>query len=86
MKGSAVNIDPIEVKRRIETGLSGSEVHVEGDGQHFEAIIVHGAFAGKSMIEQHRMVYDTLGPGMGGVHALSIKTYTPEQWERSKPR
>ena len=84
MKGVTVNIDPQEVQRRIAAGLPGCEVHVEGDGQHFNAVIVHGEFAGKSMLEQHRMVYDTLGPAMGGVHALSLRTYTPEQWQRTK--
>lgn len=69
-----------EVKRLIEAGLPGSEVTVSGDGRHFEAVVVSGAFAGKSMLHQHRMVYATLGDSFqsDAIHALSVKTYTPE--------
>ena len=69
----------------IETGLPGAQVQVEGDdGQHFAAIIVSEAFAGKSMLEQHRLVYGALGNSMeGAIHALSIKTFTPESWAKA---
>jgi acid stress-induced BolA-like protein IbaG/YrbA len=51
------------------------------DGTHFEATIVSQAFVGKSMIAQHQMVYASLGDRMKAeIHALSIKTYTPEKW------
>lgn len=77
-------MDPDEVKRIIEQGLIGAEVRVTGDGRHFEAVVVADAFAGKGVLQQHRMVYDTLGNRFEDdvVHALSIKTYTPEQWAR----
>jgi len=77
-------VDPQEVKRLIESGLPDSEVHIDGDGRHFQAIVVSPQFAGKSMLEQHRMVYGTLGERFQteAVHALSFKTYTPEQWQR----
>lgn len=71
-----------QIKQMIETGLPGSQAQVLGDdGQHFEAIIVSEAFVGKNMLQQHRMVYATLGDGMqGAIHALSMKTFTPEGW------
>jgi acid stress-induced BolA-like protein IbaG/YrbA len=51
------------------------------DGTHFEATIVSQAFVGKSMIAQHQMVYASLGDRMKAeIHALSMKTYTPEKW------
>ena len=51
------------------------------DGTHFEATIVSQAFVGKSMIAQHQMVYAALGDRMKAeIHALSMKTYTPEKW------
>jgi acid stress-induced BolA-like protein IbaG/YrbA len=51
------------------------------DGTHFEATIVSQAFVGKSMITQHQMVYASLGDRMKAeIHALSMKTYTPEKW------
>ena len=75
-------MEPQKVKSLIEAGLSGSEVQVTGDGRHFQALVVNDAFAGKSMLEQHRMVYAALGDSFetDAVHALALKTYTREQW------
>ncbi len=71
-----------QIKQMIETGLPGSQAQVFGDdGQHFEAIVVSPAFVGKGMLEQHRLVYGALGDNMrSAIHALSMKTYTPESW------
>ena len=71
------------LKRLIEDGFADAEVRVSGDGRHFDAIVISDAFSGKSMLEQHRMVYAVLGDRFDtdAVHALSIKTYTPEDWE-----
>ena len=50
-----------------------------------DALIVSEAFSGKSRIEQHQMVYAALGELMSGpVHALALKTYTPESWTEAK--
>lgn len=71
---------PEEIKTWIEAGLPGSHAEVEGDGHHFEAIIVCGAFEGKNTLARHRMVYDALGDKMdAAIHALSMKTLTPNQ-------
>ena len=69
-----------EIKQWIENGLSGAQVQVEGeDGAHFEAIVAYAGFAGKNMLEQHRMVYEALGGKMqGAIHALSLRTLIPE--------
>lgn len=77
-------MDPQAVKRLIEDGLAGSQVQVTGDGRHFEAVVINEAFIGKNMLQQHRMVYAALGDSFDteAVHALAIKTYTPEQWDR----
>ncbi|WP_333841446.1 BolA family protein [Pelomicrobium sp.] len=70
-----------DIKHAIEQGLPCDYVEVEGDGQHFEAIVVSSEFRGKSMVQQHQLVYRALGSRMHGqIHALSMKTYTPEQW------
>ncbi|MEK6806344.1 MAG: BolA/IbaG family iron-sulfur metabolism protein [Pseudomonadota bacterium] len=68
-----------EIRMLIEAGLPDSRVVVKGDdGQHFEAEVVCTAFAGKSMIAQHRMVYAALGERMGReIHALQLKTRAP---------
>jgi acid stress-induced BolA-like protein IbaG/YrbA len=53
------------------------------DGTHFEAVIVSPAFIGKSMVQQHQLVYSALGDRMRAeIHALSMRTLTPEAWQR----
>jgi acid stress-induced BolA-like protein IbaG/YrbA len=72
-----------ELKKLIETGVAGAEVMVQGDGDHFEATVVSGQFEGKSMVQQHQMVYGVLGDLMQGeVHALALRTLTPQQWKK----
>ena len=74
-------VTPENVKQWIEEALSDSSAEVTGDGRHFEAVVVCPQFDGKSMLEQHRMVYGGLGNRMDeAIHALSLRTYTPEQW------
>jgi len=68
-----------QIRELIEAGLPDASVEVRGDdGAHFAALVVSPSFVGHSMIEQHRMVYATLGERMGNeIHALSLKTQTP---------
>ena len=74
-------LTPETVKDWIEDGLEGASADVIGDGRHFEAVVICAAFDGKSMIEQHRMVYGGLGEKMHSeIHALSLRTYTQQQW------
>lgn len=77
-------MQPEELKRIIESALPTEHVTVIGDGRHFEATVVSGAFTGKAMLKQHRMVYDALGDRFQteAVHALTLKTYTPEEWHQ----
>lgn len=72
---------PDTIKELIETGLPGAQVEVSGDdGVHFEATVVSDQFAGQTTIKRHRMVYGTLGEKMGGeIHALSLRTLTPDE-------
>ncbi len=75
-------MDPDEIKSLIEKGFSTSFVKVDGDGSHFEAIIVSDEFQGKMPIERHKLVYAALGDAMKErIHAISMKTYTNEQWD-----
>lgn len=75
-------ITPENIKISIEAALPCDLVHVESDdGHHFSAIIVSAEFRGKNMVQQHQLVYKTLGKKMEQeIHALSMKTLTPEQW------
>ena len=75
-------VTPEQIKGWIEQGLSCEHVAVEGDGHHFDAVIVSSAFEGKRMLECHRLVYDALGDRMRSeIHALSMKTYTPDNYQ-----
>ena len=77
---------PEQIKTWIEESLPCEHVEVAGDGQHFEAVIVSPAFRGKSRVQQHQLVYAALGERMRAeVHALSMKTLTPEEWPKQKP-
>jgi acid stress-induced BolA-like protein IbaG/YrbA len=75
-------IDPEQIKTWLEqSSLACEHVEVQGDGRHFEAVIVSPAFRGKSRVQQHQLVYGALGGRMAGdIHALSMRTFTPEDW------
>ena len=75
------------LKSLIEAGLPGAQVIVRGeDGVHFEAIVISEDFAGKSLLQQHRLVYTVLGGRMESeeIHALALKTYTPAAWQKTQ--
>jgi acid stress-induced BolA-like protein IbaG/YrbA len=71
------------IEHTIKTSLPCTWIKVAGDdGHHFSAVIVSTQFQGKSVVQQHQLVYRALGDRMREeIHALSMKTYTPEQWE-----
>lgn len=72
---------PDLIKNYIASGLECTHLEVDGDGQHFTAIIVSPAFAGKRLIQRHQLVYAALGDRMKAeIHALSMKTLTPEEY------
>ena len=73
--------NPEDIKGWISEKLPCDFIELDGDGQHFEAVIVSAEFRGKRTLQQHQMVYQTLGERMHAqIHALSMKTYTPEEW------
>ncbi|MCL2769497.1 MAG: BolA family transcriptional regulator [Solirubrobacterales bacterium] len=69
-----------EMKQRIEATLPGARAEVDdctGGGDHFRAHVAYSGFAGRSRLEQHRIVYEIFGDEIGGpIHALSLKTST----------
>jgi acid stress-induced BolA-like protein IbaG/YrbA len=69
------------IAQLIRAGLPDAAVQVHGDGRHFEALVISAAFVGKSPIERQRLVMATVRAQIdsGELHALSIKTLTPEQ-------
>jgi stress-induced morphogen len=72
-----------EIRQRIEASIPGARAEVEdytGGGDHFRATVTATAFAGRSRIEQHRLVYEIFGAEIGGpIHALSLKTQVPQE-------
>ncbi|HLI32869.1 MAG TPA: BolA family transcriptional regulator [Solirubrobacteraceae bacterium] len=80
-----------EIKERIEAALPQAQVEVEdftGGGDHFRARVISPAFAGKSRIERHRLIYAIFGAEIGGpIHALSLQTLAPGELpsERQQP-
>jgi acid stress-induced BolA-like protein IbaG/YrbA len=73
-----------QIKHFILTDLPCEYIKVDGDdGQHFEAVIVSAEFDGKRTLQQHQLVYKALGGRMGGeIHALAMKTFTPDEWHK----
>ncbi|MFN8628066.1 MAG: BolA family transcriptional regulator [Candidatus Binatia bacterium] len=73
-----------EIEGLIRQGLPGTRVRVldeTGGGDHFQAVVVSPEFAGKGLVERHQLVYAILQGAMAGrIHALSLKTYTPDEW------
>lgn len=67
-----------EIESMIREALPDARVEVKdlaGDGDHYAATVVSAAFAGKSRVQQHQMVYSALKGRMGGVlHALALTT------------
>lgn len=73
-------VTPESVKSGIENGLACERVEVEGDGEHFQALIVSAAFEGKNRVQRHQLVYKALGDRMRvEIHALSMRTLTPAE-------
>ena len=72
-----------QLESYITAHLSCDFIEVLGDdGTHFDAVIVSPAFVGKNRVQQHQLVYAALGDRMRAeIHALGMKTYTPEQWQ-----
>ncbi len=73
---------PEEIKQLILAGMACDYLELDGDGQHFQAIVVSAEFAGKNRVQRQQRVYQTLQAKLatGELHALSFKTLTPEEW------
>jgi acid stress-induced BolA-like protein IbaG/YrbA len=75
-----------EIAALIRAALPESTVQVAdqvGDGNHFQAVVVAPAFAGRPLVERHQLVYGSLRGAMSDrIHALSIKAYSPDEFAR----
>ena len=80
-------VDTIE--NIIKSALPDATIYVMdpyNDGQHFQALVISPTFSGASLVEQHQMVMNPLKEALesNAVHALGLKTFTPEKWERKR--
>ena len=74
-------MDVQEIEQLIREALPDAQIHIDdlrGDGDHYAARVASAAFAGKSRVEQHQMVYRALRGRMGDqLHALALQTSVP---------
>lgn len=75
-------MDAREIERLIVAGIPDAKVEIRdlaGDGDHYAATVISETFRGKSRVQQHQIVYQSLKGQMGGVlHALALQTGVPE--------
>ena len=77
---------PEHIKQLILAGMPCDFLELDGDGQHFDAIVVSAEFEGKSRVQRQQRVYQTLKDKLatGELHALSFKTFTPAEWSAQR--
>ena len=77
-----------KIEALIKNSLPDATVYVMdpyNDGQHFQALVISPSFESATLVEQHQMVMNPLREAFAtDVHALGLKTFTPEKWERKK--
>jgi stress-induced morphogen len=78
-------VDPEDVRRRLEEAFPGARIVVAnpaGDGEHLEVQVASAEFAGRGLVDQHRMVYAALGDLMPAIHALQLRTEARKEGAR----
>jgi len=83
-------VSPDQVSDMIKASLPDAEVAVEdltGGGDHYQVKVVSSQFEGLALVKQHQLVYGALRDAMSSeaIHALALKTYTPEDWATAQP-
>ncbi|MBW4637195.1 MAG: BolA family transcriptional regulator [Gloeocapsa sp. UFS-A4-WI-NPMV-4B04] len=79
-------ISPQQVEEMIKTQIPDAQVQVQdltGGGDHYQVIVVSSQFEGKGLVQQHQLIYGALQQAMSSeaIHALALKTYTPQAWQ-----
>lgn len=82
-------MDPSEVRNLIKQSIPDAHVQVEderGTSDHFQIYVVSKVFQGKTLVEQHQLVQKALGQALedGRIHAVQIKTETPDEWAKKR--
>ena len=76
---------PDDIAERLRAAMPDARIEVRSeDNTHFEALIVDEGFAGQRPLARHQSVYRVLGDAVGReIHALSLRTLTPAELERT---
>jgi len=79
-------MEPEEIKTILALAIELDELHVKGENGHFQVIAVSAMFDGMSRVKKQQTIYGPLSDviASGAVHALSIKAFTPSQWQREQ--
>lgn len=79
-------MDNTRLQALITDAMPDAVVTVDGDGQHFHAVIVSEQFTNQSRVQRQQIVYQALGDSFqsGAMHALNMKTYTPDEWQQQQ--
>lgn len=83
---SAAAISSQEIKTLIEQGIKDARALVEGEGSKFQASVVSEQFAGLSLVKKQQLVYATINSQIasGAIHAISMQTFTPAEWDKKQ--
>ena len=88
MSNLTLVIEPSEVEAKLKAAFPDADLEIEdltGTKDHYQARVVTSAFEGKTMIQQHQLVYGALEEEMKGpIHALALKTFTPASWKAAQ--
>ena len=79
-------MDNAKVQQILDQALSLQEVHVKGEGSHYEVVAVDACFDGMSRVKKQQLIYAPLMEFIqrNDIHAVSIKAFTPDEWARDK--
>ncbi len=76
-------VSPDQVESMIKAQMPDAQIQVNTqDGEHYEVVVVSSTFEGKGLVQQHQLVYRAVQQEVlsGAIHALAVKTYTPQEW------
>lgn len=79
-------VSPVQVESMIKAALPDAVVQIQdltGGGDHYQVVVVSSQFEGMGLVQQHQTVYGAVREAMSteAIHALSVKTFTPQTWE-----
>jgi len=79
-------MDAVQIKELIESQMKGAEAIVKADGNSVQLTVVSSEFEGLRTLKKQQMVYACLTEQIadGTIHAVTMQTHTPEEWEKAK--